>query len=209
MSATDIVEVSGHIIDSLILAKILDEIIEAEGDYKIVQMDVGKTPSDLSRAPTEGTAPSEEALSALLARPPPHGAHPVTQPDAELVPATMDGVLPAGFYSTTNLHTAVKVDGRWLEAENTDMDCGLVVSGDRTGARTAPMHRVRMGDLVVCGSEGVRVRPLERPSGRSPFEFMASGVSAGKPKALLGPEGSEGIRRAPAGRGKLPAGRGA
>src|SRR5437660_63226 len=106
MSATDVVEVSGHIIDSLILAKILDEIIEAEADYRIVQMDVGKAPADLSRARIEVTAPTEEALTALLDRLHPHGAHPVTQPDAELVPATMDGVLPAGFYSTTNLPTA-------------------------------------------------------------------------------------------------------
>jgi lysine-ketoglutarate reductase/saccharopine dehydrogenase-like protein (TIGR00300 family) len=203
MSATDVVEVSGHIIDSLILAKILDEIVEAEADYKIVQMDVGKTPSDLSRARIEVTASSEEALGALLARLHPHGAHPITQPDAELVPATMDGVLPAGFYSTTNLHTAVKVDGKWLEVENPEMDCGLVVSADRTGARTAPMHRVHMGDLVVCGSEGVRVRPLERPSGRSPFEFMASEVSSEKPKALLVAEVAERIRRARAGGGKL------
>ncbi|HET9771666.1 MAG TPA: TIGR00300 family protein, partial [Acidimicrobiia bacterium] len=85
MSATDVVEVSGHIIDSLILAKILDEIIEAEADYRIVQMDVGKAPADLSRARIEVTATSEEALAALLARLHPHGAHPVTQPDAELV----------------------------------------------------------------------------------------------------------------------------
>src|SRR5438105_14375283 len=203
MSATDVVEVSGHIIDSLILAKILDEIIEAEADYRIVQMDVGKAPADLSRARIEVTAADEEALTALLARLHPHGAHPVTQPDAELVAATMDGVLPAGFYSTTNLPTAVQVDGRWLEVENPEMDCGLVVSADHTRARTAPMHTVRMGDLVVCGSEGVRVRPLERPSGRSPFEFMASEVSSEKPKALLVAEVAERIRRARAGGGRL------
>jgi len=203
MSATDIVEVSGHIIDSLILAKILDEIIEAEADYRIVQMDVGKSPADLSRARIEVTAADDEALAALLARLHPHGAHPVTQPDAELVTATMDGVLPAGFYSTTNLPTAVKVGGKWLEVENPEMDCGLVISGDHTRARTAPMHTVRMGDLIVCGSEGVRVRPLERPSGRSPFEFMASEVSSEKPKALLVAEVAQRIGRARAGGAKL------
>jgi lysine-ketoglutarate reductase/saccharopine dehydrogenase-like protein (TIGR00300 family) len=115
----------------------------------------------------------------------------------------MDGVLPTGFYSTTNLPTAVKVGGKWLEVENPEMDCSLVVSADRAGARTAPMHKVQMGDLVVCGSEGVRVRPLERPSGRSPFEFMASEVSSEKPKALLVAEVAGRIRRARAGGGKL------
>src|SRR2546429_3377581 len=156
MSATDVVEVSGHIIDSLILAKILDEIIEAEADYRIVQMDVGKAPADLSRARIEVTAADEEALTALLARLHPHGAHPVTQPDAELVAATMDGVLPAGFYSTTNLPTAVKGGGKWLEGENPEMGCGLVVSSAQTGGRTRPMHKVHTGDLGGCGAGGGR-----------------------------------------------------
>jgi lysine-ketoglutarate reductase/saccharopine dehydrogenase-like protein (TIGR00300 family) len=203
MSVSDVVEVSGHIIDSLILAKILDEIIDFGADYRIVDMDVGRGPADLSRARVEVTADDEEALAALLSRLHPHGAHPITQPDAELVAATMDGVLPPGFYSTTNLPTSVKVEGRWVDVENPEMDCGLLVSDDGTRARTAPMHKVEMGDLVVVGSEGVRVRPLERPSGRSPFEFMASEVSSEKPKALLVAQVSERIRRARAEGGKL------
>ncbi len=203
MTPSEVVEVSGHIIDSLILAKILDEIIDAEADYRIVQMDVGRSPTDVSKARIEVIAADEDALAALLDRIHPHGAHPVLQPDAELVAATMDGVLPPGFYSTTNLPTSVKVDGRWVDVENPEMDCGLVVSDDRTRARTTPMHRVEMGDLVVVGSEGVRVQPLERPTGRSPFEFMASEVSSEKPKGLLVAQVAERIGRARAGGGKL------
>ena len=167
MGATDTVEVSGHIIDSLILAKILDEIVEFGADYRIVDMDVGKGPADVSRARIEVTAPDEYALADLLSRLHPHGAHPMVEADADLVSATMEGVLPPGFYSTTNLPTAVKVDGHWVDVENPEMDCGLVVSDDRSRARTVPMHRVELGDLVVVGTEGVRVRPLERPKGRS------------------------------------------
>ena len=203
MSATEVVEIQGHIIDSLILAKILDEIVDFGADYRIVQMEVGRAPADVSRARIEVIADDEETVHALLSRLHPHGAHPVIQPDAELVPATMEGVLPVGFYSTTNLPTWVKVDGRWIEVENPEMDCGLVVSGDRTRARTAPMHRIEMGDLVVLGDEGVRVRPLERPSGRSPFEFMASEVSSEKPKALLVAGVAERIRRARSEGGRL------
>jgi lysine-ketoglutarate reductase/saccharopine dehydrogenase-like protein (TIGR00300 family) len=119
------------------------------------------------------------------------------------VPATIDGVLPAGFYSTTNLPTSVKVRGKWLEVENPEMDCGLVVSTDQTRVWSAPMHRVVMGDQVVVGEEGVRVTPLARPQGRSPFEFMTSDVSSEKPKGLLVAEVSERIRRAKAAGGKL------
>jgi lysine-ketoglutarate reductase/saccharopine dehydrogenase-like protein (TIGR00300 family) len=83
------------------------------------------------------------------------------------------------------------------------MDCALIVSADHRRARTAPMHRVEMGELVVVGEEGVRVKPLERPSGRSPFEFMASEVSSEKPKALLVAQVAGRIRRAKAEGGRL------
>jgi lysine-ketoglutarate reductase/saccharopine dehydrogenase-like protein (TIGR00300 family) len=203
MSVNDVVEVSGHIIDSLILAKILDEIIDAGADYRIVEMDVGRSPSDLSRARIEVIADDDESLAGVLSRLHPHGAHPLSQPDAELEPAQFDGVLPSGFYSTTNLPTAVKVDGHWLEVTNPEMDCSLLISDDRKTARTAPMHRVRMGDVVVIGSDGVRVSPLERPEGRSPFEFMASEVSSEKPKALLVARVADRIRQSREAGGKL------
>jgi lysine-ketoglutarate reductase/saccharopine dehydrogenase-like protein (TIGR00300 family) len=73
------------------------------------------------------------------------------------------------------------------------MDCGLVVQTDGR-VRTTPMHRVRVGDRVVVGSDGVRVTAPERPRGHSPFEFMSSEVSSEKPKALLVSEVSERIR---------------
>jgi lysine-ketoglutarate reductase/saccharopine dehydrogenase-like protein (TIGR00300 family) len=74
------------------------------------------------------------------------------------------------------------------------MDCGLVVAPD--AARTVPMHRVRAGDLVVVGHDGVRVEALAKPRGQSPFEFMASEVSSEKPKALLVAQVADRIRAA-------------
>jgi lysine-ketoglutarate reductase/saccharopine dehydrogenase-like protein (TIGR00300 family) len=181
----------------------MDVVLAAGAEYRLLEVEIGRTNADPSHARLEVTAPDEVSLATLLVELQVHGANPTVTSDAELVAADRDGVLPPGFYSTTNLPTRVRVDGRWLEVSNPEMDCGLVVSPDRTRARTAPMHRVHMGDLVVCGSEGVRVRPLERPSGRSPFEFMASEVSSEKPKALLVAEVADRIRRARAGGGKL------
>src|SRR5207245_10000483 len=133
----------------------------------------------------------EDALNALLTDLHPHGAHPIIEPDARMRPAESDGVLPRGFYATTNLPTSVKVDDRWLEADPVEMDCALVVSPDRSSAATVPMHRLRAGDLVVIGSGGVRVRPFERPRGPTPgrsdpFAFMTSEISSEQPKGLLG-----------------------
>ncbi|MDP9387578.1 MAG: TIGR00300 family protein [Actinomycetota bacterium] len=190
--ATEVVEVEGHIIDSLILAKVMDLILAAGADYRVVDVAIGRTNADVSRARLEVVAADEDALATLLVELQAHGANRVMPGDAELVAADRDGVLPAGFYSTTNLPTAVRVDGRWVEVENPEMDCGLVVSGGR--ARTVPMHRVRVGDQVVVGNEGIRVTPPSRPRGASPFEFMSSEVSSEKPKGVLVAEVAERIR---------------
>jgi lysine-ketoglutarate reductase/saccharopine dehydrogenase-like protein (TIGR00300 family) len=82
------------------------------------------------------------------------------------------------------------------------MDCG-VVYGEDGRLRVVPMHRVRVGDLVVVGTEGVRVTAPRRPRGHSPFEFMNSDVSSEKPKGLLVAQVAERIRLAKAAGTKL------
>jgi lysine-ketoglutarate reductase/saccharopine dehydrogenase-like protein (TIGR00300 family) len=198
---TELVELAGHIIDSLILAKVLDTILEAGCDYRIVEVEIGKTNVDTSRARIEVTAGDDATLARLLEELQVHGANRVAQAEATLEPAPADGVLPAGFYATTNLPTAVRVGGRWLEVENPEMDCALVVTGDRV--RTVPMHRVRAGDLVVVGFDGVRVSAPAKPRGASPFEFMTSEVSSEKPKAVLVAQVADRIRAAKGRGGKV------
>src|SRR5207237_221006 len=70
-------------------------------------------------------------------------------------------------------------------------------------AHTVAMHRVRTGDRVVVGTEGVRVTPPEKPRGVSLFEFMGSEVSSEKPKGLLVASVAERIRAAKEAGGKL------
>jgi lysine-ketoglutarate reductase/saccharopine dehydrogenase-like protein (TIGR00300 family) len=195
MAASEVIELEGHIIDSLILAKVMDVILAAGADYSVLDVDIGRTNTDTSRARLEVRAEDDDALESLLVELQVHGANRATQTDAELAVSDRDGVLPPGFYSTTNLPTAVRIAGRWVDVDNPEMDCGLVVQGDGR-IRTTPMHRVRVGDRVVVGSEGVRVTPPERPRGHSPFEFMSSEVSSEKPKALLVSEVSDRIRAA-------------
>lgn len=199
---SEVVEVEGHIIDSLILAKILDVILDKGADYRLLDFDIGRTNLDASRARFEVSADDDDLLAALLAELHVHGANRVDTGDAVTVPADTDGVLPAGFYSTTNLATEVRLQGRWVAVDNPEMDCGLVVLPDGR-ARTIPMHRVRVGDAIVVGADGVRVRPMSRPRGPSPFEFMNSDVSSEKPKELLVSRVAERMRRARAAGGKI------
>jgi lysine-ketoglutarate reductase/saccharopine dehydrogenase-like protein (TIGR00300 family) len=202
MSVTETIEVHGHIIDSLILAKVLDVILDAGADYRMLDVEIGKTNVDPSVARLEITAPDDDALEALLIELQAHGANRVDVGEAELVAADRDGVLPPDFYSTTNLPTSVRVEGKWLDVENPEMDCAVVVLPNGR-ARTIPMHRVRVGDRIVVGHDGIRVFALDRPRGANPFEFMGSDVSSEKPKALLVADVVERIRRAKDAGGKL------
>jgi lysine-ketoglutarate reductase/saccharopine dehydrogenase-like protein (TIGR00300 family) len=200
--ARETVEVEGHIIDSLILAKVLDVILDAGADYRMVDVEIGRTNVDASRARLEIDAPDEETLSRLLTDLQVHGANRVVQSDAAVTVADQAGVLPAGFYSTTNLPTAVRLSGRWVDVENPEMDCALVVLPDGR-VRTVPMHRISIGDQVVVGDEGVRVSPLDKPRHASLFEFMTSEVSSEKPKDVLVARVAERVRAARAGGGKI------
>ncbi|MBW8825859.1 MAG: TIGR00300 family protein [Acidobacteria bacterium] len=191
--ATERIEIEGHIIDSLILAKVLDLIVAAGADYQVVAVDIGRTQNDPSRVVLDVSALDDDSLSALLETVQVHGANRLAERDAVLVACDRDGVLPEGFYSTTNLPTSVRLDGRWHPVVNPEMDCGLIAGGDEV--RTVPMHRVRAGDEVVVGYGGVRVEAPSKARGVT-FEFMSSEVSSEKPKALLVSQVADRLRAA-------------
>ena len=182
---SETVQVSGHILDSLILPKILDEIIDLDGTFEILEIAVGKRKTDPSTARLKVGATSEQKLQAILKRLARLGATPLTLREVQLVRARQDGVFPTDFYSTTNLPTAVRYQGRWRSVENIEMDCGIVIDPRAGRASCVPVTHVRKGDLVVCGTTGVRVTPLERSRHKDVFQFMGSAVSSEKPKGLL------------------------
>ena len=179
------VTIEGHIIDSLTLPKVLDEVVELGGTFEIVDLRIGVKHEDESFARIKVMTDSEEQLAKLIDRLLSHGANPETVEDAVLVAADVAGAFPPGFYSSTNLETEIRVDGHWVPVVHPEMDCGITIE-DGT-ARTIPMGDVRAGMPIVMGGLGIRVIPHERPlgEGRQSFEFMSSDVSSEKPKALL------------------------
>ncbi len=186
---TEVVRLDGHVVDSLVLAKVLDAVLDAGAGYEILDLDVGTTALDESHVRMRVRASSDAALDALLIELQVHGVNREDNSDAELVAADIDGVLPEGFYSTTNLPTSVRLHGRWVESERVEMDCSLVVTepgpfGATPGVTMVPMHRIRAGDLVVVGWRGVRVETPRRTADSEGFGFMTAEVSSEKPKAL-------------------------
>jgi lysine-ketoglutarate reductase/saccharopine dehydrogenase-like protein (TIGR00300 family) len=200
--ASEIVEVDGHIIDSLILAKVLDLVVAAGADYQMLDVDIGRTATDPSHVRLEITAEDEAGLDALLSELQVHGVNRVEVADAATVAADRDGVFPAGFYSTTNLPTEVRQAGAWRSVDRPEMDCGLVIGTDGA-VRTVPVHRVRAGDDVVVGHLGVRVKAVSRPRGMLSFEFMNSEVSSEKPKALIVADVAQRLREGREGGGRI------
>ncbi len=178
------VEVRGHIIDSLILPKILDSICAQGGTFQIKQIAIGQTPADSSYALIEVRAADEESLGRVLAQIADHGAVPTTVEDCQLGAADIAGAFPEGFYSTTNQRTEIRLGGKWIPVEDQEMDCGILVDAENRTARCVPMTEVRPRDDVVIGHAGVRVFPEQRMRQVQDFEFMASDVSTEKPKQV-------------------------
>ncbi len=171
----------GHIIDSLILAKVLDTILMLGGTFDLSEVRIGQTREEISRAKIVVHAGSAELLADILRAVQPHGATIEGDKNCAMEPAPADGVFPDAFYATTHLPTQVRLNGRWVDVEAIEMDLGIVVDAAHGTARALPMNDVRRGEAVVTGRQGVRVLPLARPRERDVFGFMESKVSAERP----------------------------
>ncbi len=179
--AQETVLISGHIIDSLVLAKVLDIILMMGGTFDIKDVHIGKTREEPSRARIVIRATSKALLDDILKTIQPHGASVEREADCQLQPAPEDGVFPDEFYATTHLATQIRLGGLWVDVEGIEMDLGICVDPSRKVARAVPMAVVHRGEQVVVGREGVRVTPLQRPRERDSFGFMESEISAERP----------------------------
>nr|WP_217446294.1 hypothetical protein [Myxococcus sp. CA040A] len=107
-------------------------------------------------------------------------------PDARFQPAPADGVLPEGFFTTTNLPTYVRLGGEWRMPREPRMD-GALVQDEQGVLWIREGRRVRAGERVVVGhaedgSEGVYVNTAYLGGGgEGEFKFMTSEVSREKP----------------------------
>jgi lysine-ketoglutarate reductase/saccharopine dehydrogenase-like protein (TIGR00300 family) len=171
--------------DSGVLARVLDDVLDYGGDYTIEKLDVGRTHEDESHARIVVLADTDDDLQRLLMRLQAHGVNQVDPGTAATRPAPADGVFPDDFYSTTNLETVVRLGGQWVPVEHPEMDCGLRVVDGRV--HTVPVSDVKQGDQIVCGAGGIKVvLPVrEHKALGDNFGFMSSTVSSEKPQALL------------------------
>ncbi|PYS97606.1 MAG: TIGR00300 family protein [Acidobacteria bacterium] len=170
---------SGHLIDSGLMSRYLNVIVENGGSYELHRFDIGRTVGDFSTVEFSVSAPDPARLDLILENLAVLGCHlQEEEGNVLLKPSEKDGTVPDDFYSTTNYRTRVRLDGGQHEVENQRMDCCIVIKGGR--AACTKLRDVRRGDPVVCGHAGVQVFPLFKEREKQDFVFMASDVSSEK-----------------------------
>ena len=201
---SETIELRGHIIDSLILPKVLDQILTHGGNFKITEIKIGKKRADQSFARVEVSAPTSEALDELVLRLRQHGAELVNRANAQLAKAPADGVFPRDFYVTTNQQTFVRFDGKEIEVQPVMMDSAIAVDRKKRSARAVKFFDVGAGDEIVVGHQGVRVVPVQRSTSHTDvFQFINTIVDADEPKSAVIRELGRELRRARTGKGKI------
>lgn len=180
----EVVELSGHIIDSWTLPRIWDIIMDRGGNFDVEEIRIGSHKTEPSYARLKVIAPDDEILERIVSELQQLGAVLTNAEDAQTAIVEMDGVLPGNFYSTTNLPTQIRHRGQWVDVTNVEMDVVIVLDRDKNLAYCKPMHDVLVGEEIIIGHNGIRVQPYTRNREHEAFAFMQSDVSPERTKVL-------------------------
>ena len=176
MEHVEIVEAEGHLVDSQILSKVMDRVIESGSVYEVLDFRLGRTNDEYSRLRLRVLAPTEEILQKTLEELVELGCYQTQIKDVVLKPAPMDRVVPDDFYSTTNHKTFARIDGNWLEVSRQRMDAVIIVVDGKAECRK--LRDVKKGEMVVCGPLGIKIQPEFKERDRLGFAFMSNDISS-------------------------------
>ena len=177
-----VLEVRGHLIDSMILTRIFDKIMDLKGDFNVLEFKIGKRKNELSYARLMVHGKNKKHLDQLLATLYIEGAQPVVIEEVLIKPAPEDMVMPSDFYSTTNNSTQIYYSNEWIDVRNMMMDKCIAIDIKLRTAECKMIREVRKGEMIVVGERGVKVLPEERPrQGIDIFQFMSSSSSSERP----------------------------
>jgi len=186
------IEVRGHLIDSLILTKIFDGVMDLGGEFEVLKIQIGKKKKDESYAELRIQGKNQNHLERILELVYREGATAKIQKEVNLKPASKNNVIPDNFYSTTNNHTLIFLKGNWVNVDDMMMDKCIVVKSNK--AKCTPIRDVKKGDKIVVGEEGVRIIPPKRPrEGMNVFQFMGGSSSSERPTQHIAKKVAEDI----------------
>ena len=176
MPFEEVVEAEGHLIDSHVMERIFDKVVESNGRFEVEQFRIGRTNSDPSYLRLRLETPSRPEMEHLLAQLLAIGCSPAESSDAVLERVERDRCAPEDFYSTSNHRTWVRITGEWVEVQNQRMDAVIVVKDHQALCRR--LRDLKAGDMVVTGMRGIRVTPESKERDRLAFAFMANEISS-------------------------------
>ena len=185
------IRLRGHLLDSGLINRALDRIVEGGGSFQVLDFALGQQRHSTSSAAIRVSAPDGEVMADLMARLIALGALATAdgECDAALAEVLQDGVAPDDFYVSTIYPTEVRLAGRWHRVGRQRMDGALVLRPDVPESAALArlecrlLRDLRAGEQVVVGVEGLRtLRPQPPREGRearqADFSFMAAGVSS-------------------------------
>jgi lysine-ketoglutarate reductase/saccharopine dehydrogenase-like protein (TIGR00300 family) len=176
LAVSEVVEAEGHLIDSHIMERIFDTVVEFNGRFEVENFFIGRTNSEKSRLRLRVEAADAGMMEKMMAQLLGLGCSPVDTGDAELCPVERDRCAPEDFYSTTNQRTMVRWNREFIPVENQRMDAMVVIQNGRAFCRR--LRDLRKGDRVVVGMRGIRVLPEAKERDRLSFAFMSNGISS-------------------------------
>lgn len=179
------IELKGHIIDSLILPRVFEKIMDLNGEFNVIKFDIGKHKTDESHAILEVIGKNENHLDDIIRELHVFGAFEVKPKEIKIEQVQKDRVLPDFFYSTTHHPSQCFYENSWIEVQNPEMDCAIVVNKEEKSAKCVKISNIKKGDNVIIGIDGIRVNPPPRSRKKEVFEFMSSDVSTEKPLHYL------------------------
>ncbi|MBE9077877.1 TIGR00300 family protein [Romeria aff. gracilis LEGE 07310] len=176
------IQMQGHLLDSGLVNRALDLIVEGGGSFQVLKFDLGEQRQSLSSAEIRVSAPDHAVMEALMGQLIDLGAIAFTPAaaDAHLETIQKAGVVPDDFYSTTIYPTEVQVNGAWVRVQGQRMDGVVVVNPAQPAANCRLLRDVQAGEQVVVGFEGIRTvrKPASRDRKTEEFSFMGAGVSS-------------------------------
>jgi lysine-ketoglutarate reductase/saccharopine dehydrogenase-like protein (TIGR00300 family) len=175
----------GHLLDSGLINRALDTIVEGGGSFQVLNFQLGEQRQSTSSAEVKVSAPSHDVMEEIMTQLIDLGAVAPPQEvcDTILEPVTQDGVAPDDFYVTTIYPTEVRINCEWVKVQDQRMDGAIAVTFNSEGpvARCKLLRDLKVGEQVIVGVEGIRtVRKTESREQRNTqeFSFMGSGVSS-------------------------------
>lgn len=155
-----ILELSGHIIDSHLLATAIHTLQKARVSYQVTDFLVGPHKEDTSSMQISVWAEERDVLDHVMDELRPLGAVPVDNEAVKFAVCPDDGMLPPGAHVRWNPPTQILHQGQWLPVEREGCDLTIVIDPAARKAALRKVSEVRKGERVIVGRNGIKVLPM-------------------------------------------------